>query len=74
MLSLGPHAGFILAAYAVTVVAVTALVLVTLADDRRQRQLLAELDRKGVKRRPAAKASKAIKPKGRSAAAGARKQ
>ena len=47
MLDLGPHAGFIVAAYGVTFVAVAALALFIVADDRKQRRLLAELERRG---------------------------
>jgi heme exporter protein D len=53
MPDLGPHASFIVAAYGVTLIALTALVLTIVADDRRQRRLLAELERKGIKRRSA---------------------
>lgn len=56
MIELGPHASFILAAYGVTFVAVAGLVLVTVGDDQKQRRLLAELERQGIKRRSAAKA------------------
>ena len=55
MLDLGPHASFILAAYGVTLVAVAALVLAIVGDDLKQRHLLAELERQGIKRRSAAK-------------------
>jgi heme exporter protein D len=54
MFDLGPHAGFIVAAYAVTAIAVGGLLLATLADDRRQRRMLAELERQGIRRRSAA--------------------
>ncbi|HYH69897.1 MAG TPA: heme exporter protein CcmD [Methyloceanibacter sp.] len=54
MLNLGPHAVFIVAAYAVTFIAVAALMLFIIADDRHQRRLLAELERKGIRRRSAA--------------------
>ena len=47
MLDLGPHAAFIFAAYGVTFVAVAALALFIVEDDRKQRRLLAELERKG---------------------------
>ena len=53
MPDLGPHADFILAAYGVTLIAVTALVLAIVADDRHQRHVLAELERKGIRRRSA---------------------
>jgi len=53
MPDLGPHAAFIWAAYGVTLVAVAALVLFIVTDDRHQRRLLAELERQGVTRRSA---------------------
>jgi heme exporter protein D len=62
MPDLGPHAAFIWAAYAVTVIAVAALVLFVVQDDRRQRQLLADLERQGIRRR-SAKPDEAAKPK-----------
>jgi heme exporter protein D len=61
MIDLGPHAAFILAAYGVTFVAVGALASFIVADDRRQRHLIAELERKGIKRRSAETQSKAGK-------------
>ena len=45
MLNLGPHASFIVAAYAVTFTVVAALIAATIADDRKQRRLLADLER-----------------------------
>ena len=63
MPDLGPHAIFILAAYGVTFVAVAALALAIVADDRKQRRLLADLERRGIKRRSAKPdANKAGKP------------
>jgi heme exporter protein D len=53
MFDLGPHAAFIIAAYAVTFVAVAALALFIVEDDRKQRHLLAELERRGIRRRSA---------------------
>jgi heme exporter protein D len=53
MPDLGPHAISIWGAYGITLIAVTALVLVTIADDRRQRRLLADLERQGIRRRSA---------------------
>jgi heme exporter protein D len=53
MPDLGTHASFIIAAYAVTFVAVGALVVATLEDDRKQRRKLAELERLGIRRRSA---------------------
>ena len=52
----GQHAIFILAAYGVTFVAVCALALVIVEDDRKQRRLLLELERKGIRRRSTAPA------------------
>ena len=58
MLDLGPHASFILAAYGVTFAAVAALALFIVADDRKQRRLLADLERRGIRRRSAGVAAK----------------
>ncbi len=46
MPDLGQHAAFIIAAYAVTFVAIAALALFIVEDDRKQRRLLAELEAK----------------------------
>ena len=54
MFGLGPHANFIVAAYGVTFVAIAALVIATVRDDRKQRHRLAELERQGITRRSAA--------------------
>jgi len=51
MPDLGPHAIFIVAAYAVTFVAIGTLTLAVLEDDRKQRRMLAELERRGIRRR-----------------------
>ena len=61
MLDLGPHAAFILAAYALTFVSVAALALFIVADDRKQRRLLADLEQRGIRRRPASKAGKPMR-------------
>ena len=55
MPNFGPHAVFILAAYGVTFAAITLLAAAIIADDRRQRRLLADLERKGIRRRSASK-------------------
>ena len=55
MLGLGPHASFIIAAYAVAFAALGVLTVATLVDDRRQRRLLADLERRGITRRSAVK-------------------
>ncbi len=49
--SLGPHAGFIVAAYVATVVVVAGLIAWVTADYEAQRRLLGELEVRGVKRR-----------------------
>lgn len=58
MIDLGSHASFIIAAYGVTVLALGALAWTTVADDRHQRHMLAELERQGIRRRSAAKPAK----------------
>ncbi len=70
MPDLGPHASFIWAAYAVTFIAVAALIFFIVQDDRRQRQLLADLERQGIRRRSA---KPEVPPKPRQAEARARK-
>jgi len=70
MPDLGPHAVFILAAYGVTFVAVAALAFFIVEDDRKQRRLLADLERRGIRRRSA---STSAKPKGGAAEKPARK-
>ena len=67
MPDLGPHAIFILAAYGVTFAAVAALAFFIVEDDRKQRRLLSDLERRGIRRRSASApakpdASKAGKP------------
>jgi heme exporter protein D len=53
MPDLGPHGMFIVAAYGVAFLAVAALAGYIVADDRKQRSLLAELERRGIRRRSA---------------------
>lgn len=55
MPDLGPHAAFILAAYAVAFVGLGTLTLFTVEDDRKQRRLLIDMERRGIRRRSAAK-------------------
>jgi heme exporter protein D len=50
-MDLGPHAAFIVGAYAVALLIVAALVGWVLIDHRRQRQILSELEAKGITRR-----------------------
>ncbi|MEJ0097602.1 MAG: heme exporter protein CcmD [Bauldia sp.] len=45
------HAGFIIAAYVLTAVVLAGLVAWVLADGRRQRRRLAELEARGIRRR-----------------------
>ena len=47
----GPHAGFIVAAYAVGAAVVAGLLAWVMADYRRQRRLMAELEARGARRR-----------------------
>ncbi|HET9274052.1 MAG TPA: heme exporter protein CcmD [Methyloceanibacter sp.] len=53
MPDLGPHAAFIIAAYAVTFIALAALTFFIVEDDRKQRRELADLETRGVRRRSA---------------------
>jgi heme exporter protein D len=50
---LGPHAAFIVAAYAAGVLVVLALIVWIVADHRAQLRILAELEKQGVTRRSA---------------------
>lgn len=61
MPDLGPHAVFIIAAYGVTFAAVAALAFYIVADDRKQRRLIADLEARGIRRRSAS-AGTAAKP------------
>jgi heme exporter protein D len=70
MPDLGPHAAFIAAAYAAAFLALAALAFFIVADDRKQRRLLAELERRGIRRRSAQ--SRAASPAPRSNREGAR--
>lgn len=51
MSTLGPHAAFIVGAYAVAVTVIAALAAWVIADYRAQRRLLADLERRGFGRR-----------------------
>jgi heme exporter protein D len=50
-MNLGPHAFFIVAAYAVTALVVAALILRAVVDHRAQVRALAELEGRGMRRR-----------------------
>ena len=63
MPDLGQYAAFIIAAYVTAFVAIGALAVFILDDDRRQRRTLAALERAGVKRRSAQEAAPSVKPK-----------
>jgi heme exporter protein D len=52
------HGGFILAAYAVTVVILAGMFLWIILDGRAQKRRLAELEARGIRRRSAAAPSK----------------
>lgn len=51
MPALGPHAGFIIASYAVFFVVVAGMILWILLDGHAQRRALAEMEARGVRRR-----------------------
>lgn len=53
-MDLGPHAGFIVAAYAVALAIVAGLIAWIVIDHRAQRRILEDLERAGVTRRSAA--------------------
>lgn len=48
---LGPYASFIVSSYAVAAIVVAALVIWVIADYRRQKAVLADLEAKGITRR-----------------------
>ena len=50
-LSLGPFAGFIIAAYSITAVVIVSLIAWLVFDGRRQAQTLAALESRGIRRR-----------------------
>lgn len=50
-MNLGPHADFIVAAYAVTLFVVTSLIAWVLLDYSAQRRILGDLEERGVTRR-----------------------
>ena len=50
----GPHATFIIAAYVVATAVVLSLIAWVIIDYRAQRQLLAELERRGITRKSVA--------------------
>lgn len=52
MLGLGPHAGFIIASYAVTALVLAGLIAWAYFRERNLQRLLAELERQGLSRRP----------------------
>lgn len=51
-MELGPHAAFIIAAYVVAMVVIGVLILWVIVDHRTQRRILAELEARGLSRRP----------------------
>jgi heme exporter protein D len=65
MPDLGPHAAFIVAAYGVAFLAVAALAYFIVEDDRRQRRLIAEMEKRGVTRRSARAEASPAKPRSR---------
>ena len=53
-MDLGPHASFIWASYAAVTLVIGGLIVWLLADGRRQQRALADLEKRGIKRRSAA--------------------
>ncbi len=53
MFDLGPHSGFIWLSYLAAALSITGLVLWVWADERMQRRRLADLERRGIRRRSA---------------------
>ena len=51
MFGLGPHWGFILAAYAVATLVLAGVVVWVVADLKAQRRILADLESRGIRRR-----------------------
>ena len=49
-MNLGPHAGFIVAAYAVAIAVIAALIVWVIADSRAQKRMLADLESRGIRR------------------------
>jgi heme exporter protein D len=56
-----PHATFILAAYAASAIIMLALIAWVVADYRRQKRLLADLEARGVTRRSERPAKRSVK-------------
>jgi heme exporter protein D len=56
-MTLGQHANFIVTAYAIAAIVVVALIGWVIADYRRQRAILRDLERSGLTRRSARQAS-----------------
>jgi heme exporter protein D len=54
-MDLGPHAGFIVAAYAIALAVVASLIAWIVVDHRAQLRILDDLERAGVTRRSAAR-------------------
>ena len=50
-MNLGPNAAFIIGAYSAALLIVAALIAWVIVDNRRQRQLLADLEARGITRR-----------------------
>jgi heme exporter protein D len=54
MIDLGPHAAFIWISYAAAVIAIAGLLIWVFADERGQQRRLADLERRGIRRRSSA--------------------
>jgi heme exporter protein D len=51
LMDFGPHAGFILAAYAIATIVIAALIAWVAVDYRLQRRILVDMEARGVTRR-----------------------
>jgi heme exporter protein D len=61
-MNLGPHAGFIVSAYALAVLIIGALIAWVVIDHRRQLRMVSELEERGVTRRSERRSEKEVSP------------
>lgn len=52
-MGLGPHAGFIIAAWSVAIIVIAGLIAWVMLDYRRQLRILADFEKRGITRRSA---------------------
>ncbi|AXS38918.1 heme exporter protein CcmD [Breoghania sp. L-A4] len=58
MTALGPHSAYILASYAISLAVVLGVIVWVLADQRRQKRALSDLEARGITRRSRGKAAR----------------